>query len=135
MLLTPWLCASPVLILSTLVSLLLRYSFQTIIPFGWGRVPMFELLLFLVLDLILSISVDPSCIECLIFMHFVHLTFLDMHCFVFYLNFMFLFCVSKNPKPHKKWKIQKVWSYMFEHISHVSFALYLRTNGFVHLWA
>ena len=47
----------------------------------------------------------------------------------------FCFCVCKNPKTHKKWKIQKVWLYMFEHISHVSLALYLRTNGVVHLWA
>ena len=40
--------------------------------------------------------------------------------FVFDLTLLFLFCVSKNPKPHKKLKIQKVWSYIFEHISHVS---------------
>ena len=52
-----------------------------------------------------------------------------------HLILFFLFCVSKIPKPHKKWKIQKVWSYMFEHISHVSFALYHRTNGFMHLQA
>ena len=42
---------------------------------------------------------------------------------------------KKNPKPHKKCKILKVWLYMFEHLSHVSLALYLCTNGFVHLRA
>ena len=48
-------------------------------------------------------------------MHFVHLAFICMHCFIFYLTFMFLFFVCKNPKPHKKWRIQKVWSYIFEY--------------------
>ena len=37
MLLPPCLCASPVLILPTLVLLLMRHSFQTIVPFGWER--------------------------------------------------------------------------------------------------
>ena len=50
-----------------------------------------------------------------------------------YLTLLHLFCVSKNPKPHKKWKTQKVWSYMFEHILHVSLAQYLHTNGVVYL--
>ena len=40
------LCASSILILPTFISLLMRQSFQTIIPFGWGRVHMVELLLF-----------------------------------------------------------------------------------------
>ena len=43
MLLTPCLCASSVLILPTLISLLMRYSFQIIIVFGWRRVPIVEL--------------------------------------------------------------------------------------------
>ena len=34
----------------------------------------------------------------------------------------FVFMCVKIPKTHKKWKIQKVWSYMFENISHVSLA-------------
>ena len=55
------------------------------------------------------------------------------------LFFILLLCFSfvwvKNPKPHKKWKIQKIWSYMFVHISHVSLAQYLHTNGVVHLRA
>ena len=33
------LCVSLILILPTIVSLLIRHSFQTIIVFGWGRVP------------------------------------------------------------------------------------------------
>ena len=40
------LCASLVLILPTFVSLLMRNSFQIIALFGWGRVPMVELMLF-----------------------------------------------------------------------------------------
>ena len=82
----------------------------------------------LVLDLIFSIFIG-------LFMHwvlyphaFVHLAFLYMHCFSFWSYFIaffffFFFCVSKNPKLHKKCKIQKVWSYLFEHISHVEFSL------------
>ena len=59
-----------------------------------------------------------------------------LFCFLFLLLLLcFSFVWVKNPKPHKKWKIQKVWLYLFEHISHVCFALYLRTNGFMHLWA
>ena len=46
MLLSPCLCASPVLNLLTPVSLFMRHSFQTIVLFGWGRVPMVELMLF-----------------------------------------------------------------------------------------
>ena len=61
-----------------------------------------------------------------------------IYLYVLLLFFILLLCFNfvwvKNPKSHKKWKIQKVWSYMFEHISHVCFALYLCTNGFVHLW-
>ena len=55
--------------------------------------------------------------------------------FVLILLLCFSFVWVKNPKPHKKWKIQKVWSYMFEHISHVSLAYYLRTNGIIYLRA
>ena len=77
----------------------------------------------LVLDLILSIFVRP-------FMHWI--SYLHAFCasciylYALLLFFILLSCFSfvwvKNPKPHKKWKIQKVWSYMFEHISHVSLA-------------
>ena len=56
-----------------------------------------------------------------------------LYIYIYISYLLHLFCVSKNPKPHKKWKIQKVWSYMFEHISHVSLAQYLRTNDIVHL--
>ena len=65
----------------------------------------------------------------------IYLSCIFVYAFFFNLNLLHLFCVSKNPKPYKKWKIQKVWSYMFEHISHVSLAQYLRTNGVVHLRA
>ena len=84
--------------------------------YGWA----FALL---VLDLILSIVVGP-------FMHWI--SYLHAFCasciylYALLLFFILLSCFSfvwvKNPKPHKKWKIQKVWSYMFEHISHVSLA-------------
>ena len=97
--------------------------------YGWA----FALL---VLDLILSIFVRP-------FMHL--MSYLHAFCasciylYALFCFFILLLCFSfvwvKNPKPHKKWKIQKVWSYKFEHISHVSLALYLCTNGFVHLRA
>ena len=75
-----------------------------------------------------ALNVISSCILCI------------LHLFVYIvLFFILLLCFSfvwvKNSKPHKKWKIQKVWSYKFEHISHVKFALYLRTNGFMHLRA
>ena len=43
---THCLCASPIFILPTLVSFLMRHSFQTIVPFGWRKVPMVELMLF-----------------------------------------------------------------------------------------
>ena len=43
--------------------------------------------------------------------------------FLFWSYFLyFSFVWVKNPKQHKKWKIQKVWLYMFEHISHVCLA-------------
>ena len=75
-----------------------------------------------------ALNVISSCIFCIL-----HLFI----CIVFVL--MLLLCFSfvwvKNLKPHKKWKIQKVWSYMFEHTSHVSLDLYLCTNSFVHLRA
>jgi len=115
-------------------------SLETLIPnnlsvwmrkgsYGWAFA-------FLVLDLILSIFIGPFmhsmsyfhafCASCIFFVCIVLFLIL-----LLYFSFMWV----KNPKPHKKWKIQKVWSYMFEHISHVSLALYLCTNGFMHLRA
>ena len=140
MLLTPCLCASSVLILPTLISLLMRHSFQIIIVFGWRRVPIVELFLFL----FCSWSNSFDCFNALsCFMHY--LSYLHAFCascislYAFFFVLILLLCFSfgwvKNQKPHKKWKIQKVWSYMFEHISHVSLALHLRSNGLVHLWA
>ena len=90
----------------------------------------------LVLDLILSIFVGGP------FMHWMsHLHAFCASCifvcivFVLILLLCFSFVWVKNLKPHKKWKIQKVRSYMFKHIWHVCLALYLCTNGFVNLWA
>ena len=77
---------------------------------------------FLVLDLILLIVLMHClvlCIICHIFMHFLYLAFLYLHCLVLILLLCFSFVWVKIPKPHKKWKIQKVWLYMFEHISQV----------------
>ena len=115
-------------------------SHETLIPnnrsiwmrkssYGWA----FALL---VLDQILSIFVGPV-------MHWMsYLCAFFVSCISLYALFLFfilLLCFSfvwvKKPKPHKKWKIQKVWSYMFDHISNMSLALYLCTNGLVHLWA
>ena len=75
-----------------------------------------------------ALNVISSCILCI------------LHLFVcIVLFFILLLCFSfvwvKNPKSYKKWKIQKVWSYKFEHISYVSLALYLCTNGCMHLRA
>ena len=91
---------------------------------------------FFVLDLILLIFVRPfhalnvisSCI-----LYILHL----FVCIVLFLILLlyFSFVWVKNLKLHKKWKIQKVWLYMFKHISYVSLALYLCTNDFVHLRA
>ena len=129
MFLTPCLYASLILILPTLFSLLMRHSFQTIFPFGWGR---FLWLNFCTFGLwsnsynlcrtIHALNVISSCVLCIL--HF-------FICIVSILILLLCFCfrVCKNPKPHKKWKIQKIWSYIFEHISHVSLALYLCTNG------
>ena len=74
---------------------------------------------------ILSIFVGP-------FMHL--MSYLHAFCasciylyalfYFFILLLYFWFMWVKNPKSYKKWKIQKVWSYMFEHISHVNLALY-----------
>ena len=75
-----------------------------------------------------ALNVISSCILCIL--HF----FLCI-VFVLILLLCFSFVWVKIQKPHKKWKIQKVWSYIFEHISHVSLALYLRTNGFMYLRA
>ena len=65
---------------------------------------MVELMLFLVLDLILSIFVGPFMHLMLHYHAFMYHASLYMHCFVFIFDLMFmsLFCVSKNPKPHKK---------------------------------
>ena len=75
-----------------------------------------------------ALNVISSCIFCIL-----HLFI----CIVFVLILLLYFCFVwvKNPKPHKMWKIQKVWSNMFEHMSHMSLALYLCANGFVHLRA
>ena len=136
MLLTHYLCTSPVLILPTLVSLLMRHSLQTIVPFGWGRIPMVEPFALLVYDLILSIFVGPF-MRWMSYLHAFCASCISLYALLLF--FILLLCFSfvwiKNPKPHKKWKIQNVWSYMFEHISLVSLALYLRTNGLMHLWA
>ena len=75
-----------------------------------------------------ALNVISSCILCIL-----HLFVCIVLFFILLLYFWFVWV--KNPKPHKKWKIQKIWSYMFEHISHVNLALYLYTNGFVHLRA
>ena len=82
-----------------------------------------------------ALNVITSCILCIL--HFFYAVF----CFLSYFYISVFVWVKKNikkkknPKPHKKWKIQKVWSYMFEYISHVSLTLYLCTYGFVHLRA
>ena len=62
-----------------------------------------------------ALNVISSCILCIL-----HLSVCIVLFFILLLYFSFVWV--KNPKPHKKWKIQKVWSYMFEHISHVSLA-------------
>ena len=139
MLLTPWLCASLVLILPTHISLLLRHSFQTINSVWMKKGSYDWAFVRLVLDLILSIFVEPFMYYLLHCHAFVHHASLHMHCFdCFCIGsyfYAFVFMCVKIQKPHKKWKIHKVWLYMFEHISHVSLALYFRTNGFMHLRA
>ena len=75
-----------------------------------------------------ALNVISSCIFCIL-----HL-FICIG-FFFILLLCFSFVREKNPKPDKKWKIQKVWSYMFEHMSHMSLDLYLCAYGFVHLRA
>ena len=111
-------------------------SHETLIPnnysvwmrkgsYGWD----FALL---VLDLILSIFVRPF-MYLMSYLHAFCIYLSTLFCF-FILLLCFSFVREKNPKPDKKWKIQKIWLYMFEHISHLSFALYLCTYGFVHLW-
>ena len=135
MLLSPCLCASPVLFFQSLSLFswnthskqlfrldeegFLWLSFCSFSP--WSN--SFDLC-----KTLYALNVISSCILCI-------LHFFICIVFVLILLLCFSFMWVKNPKPHKKWKIQKVWSYMFEHISHVCVALYLRTNGFVHLWA
>ena len=97
-------------------------SHETLIPnnnFFWMRKGSYSwVFALLVLDLILLIFVGPSCIRCFIIMHLciMHLFICIVFVFVcvFYLTFMSLFCVCKNPKPHKKLKTQKIWLYMFK---------------------
>ena len=79
-----------------------------------------------------TLNVISSCILCILHLFVCVVLFFIL---LLYFSFVWVKKKKKNPKPHKKWKIQKVWSYMFEHISHVSLALYLCTNGFVHLRA
>ena len=81
-----------------------------------------------------ALNVISSCIFCILHLFVcIVLFFILLLCFSFvWVKYIYIYIY---PKPHKKWKIQKVWSYMFEHISHVSFALYLCTYGFVHLRA
>ena len=102
MFLPPCLCSFPVLIFPTLVSLLMRHSFQMIVrlneegflwlslcSFGpWSN--SFDLC-----RTLHSLIVISSCI-----LYILHL-FVCI-AFVFYLTFMPLFYVCKNPKPHKK---------------------------------
>ena len=76
----------------------------------------------------LNASLSCICASC----NFLYALFLFLQLI---LLLCFCFVWVKNPKPYKKWKIQKVWSYKFEHISNVSLALYLCTNSFVHLQA
>ena len=75
-----------------------------------------------------ALNTITSCILCI-------LHFFVCIAFVLILLLCFSFVWVKIPKQHKKWKFQKVWLYMFEHISHMCLALYLRTNGYVHLQA
>ena len=75
----------------------------------------------------LDASLSCICASCI----FLYALF-DCFCIWSYF-YTFVFVCVKIQKPHKKWKIQKVWLYMFEHISHVSLALYFRTNSFMHL--
>ena len=89
-------------------------SHETLIPnnnFFWMRKGSYSwVFALLVLDLILLIFVGPSCIRCFIIMHLciMHLFIcIAFFLFCFDLTFMSLFCLYKNPKPHKKWKIQK----------------------------
>ena len=115
-------------------------SHETLIPnnrsvwmrkgsYGWA----FDLS---VLDLILSIFVRPF-MHWMSYLHAFCASCIYLYALLLFLIILYCFCFVwvKIPKPHKKWKIKKVWSYMFEHISHVSFALYLFTNGFMHLRA
>ena len=75
-----------------------------------------------------ALNVISPCILCI-------LHFFVCIAFVLILLLCFSFVWVKIPKQHKKWKFQKVWLYMFVHISHVSLAQYLHTNGVVHLRA
>ena len=76
-----YLCASSVLILPTLVSLLMRHSFQTIILFGWEKGSYGWAFILLVIDLILSIFVGLHCHA------FMHLASLYMHCLCLYWSY------------------------------------------------
>ena len=108
MLLPSCLCASSVLIIPTLVSLLMRHLFQKIITFGWGKVPMVDLCSFgpwsnsfnlcrtlHALDASLS-CICASCISLYALFFF----------FWSYFNALF-FSVSKIQKPIKSIKSKK----------------------------
>ena len=112
-------------------------SHETLIPnncsvwmrkgsYGWA----FTLL---ILDLILSIFVGP-CMHYMSYLHeFVHLGFSLYALFIFLIN-IYLFFLSKIQKHIKSRKSKRFdWHYCI--LSHVCFALYLRTNSFAHLWA
>ena len=73
-----------------------------------------------------ALNVISSCILCILYLFVCIVLF-----FILLLCFSFVWVIQN----HIKWKIQKVWSYLFEHISHVSLTLYFCTNGFVHFRA
>ena len=78
-----------------------------------------------------ALNVISSCIFCIF-----HLFICIVFFFILLLCFSFVWVKIQNhikSEKFKKFKIQKVWSYMFEHMSHVSLALCLCANGFVHL--
>ena len=115
------LCASLVLILPTLVSLLMRHTSQTIVrldeegflwlsfcSFGpWSN--SFDLCWTLHALIVISSYILTSCI------------YLYAYCFwLLILLLCFCFCLSKNPKTHKKWKIQK-----FDHICLSTFHIWV----------
>ena len=129
MLLTPYLYASPVLILPTLVSPLMRHSFQTIISFEWRMVPMVELMLLLVLDLILSIFVGPFMYYMLYCYAFMYHASLYMHCYIYiyiYLTCCICFVWVKIQNHIKSEKFKK-----FDRICLSTFHMWVWLSTFV----